>query len=280
MRGRSGDVDGLDRAGAGATENTAPEIASAAGGRSAAVTPPVMWRLGPDPTCKTASFPDCRGDGSGEATAKLRLLSRRRGRHSRLRPRDSSRPGHLPRSADSDEPRPPHLTGVTVWHARARAHPAVASGAAAGGHRRMGAAPSLSPSPAINPATGWGRCQRWRREAGGFAVPGGDGGGARWACVPVPWLCALRCQMEDESLAGLQLPTPESGADSGGWAPPLVPASPSAYLRRAIRVDAGMPDAWTCCRPDGWNEIAFWPTALSFQEERNGMRVQARRPQF
>ena len=28
------------------------------------------------------------------------------------------------------------------------------------------------------------------------------------------------------------------------------------------------------------DEIAFWPTVLSFQEERNGVGLQVRRPQF
>ncbi|KAG2573483.1 hypothetical protein PVAP13_7KG256055 [Panicum virgatum] len=121
----------------------------------------------------------------------------------------------------------------------------------------MGAAPSPVALAGNKPGNREGalRCQRRRREAGGFAVPGR---GRRGACGrPSPSRGFARCVVRwrrARALQGLHCSCPlrnqERIWEGGQWAPPppLVPASPSAYLHRAIRVDAGMPDAWTCCR--------------------------------
>jgi len=117
----------------------------------------------------------------------------------------------------------------------------------------------LSPSPAINPATGRGRCVA---SVGGARPAGlpfldGDGAGRRACGRAEPSRGFARCvvRWRARALQGFHCSCPlrnqERIWEGGQWAPPptpLVPASPSAYLHRAIRVDAGMPDAWTCCR--------------------------------
>jgi hypothetical protein len=66
-------------------------------------------------------------------------------------------------------------------------------------------------------------------------------------------------------VVGHQRPTRKSGGRFRGGAPgPLVPASPSAYLRRAVRVDAAMPMS-SEERNEPW-KAETWPTVLRLPE--------------
>ena len=211
-------------------------------------------------------------DPADEATAKLRPPPRpRRGRHSRLRPRESG-PSRSPptqrrlgRTATASPNRRNRL-------ARARARASIrlwrAARRQAAGTAAWRAAPSLSPSPAINPATRRGRCQRRRREAGGFAVPGRGRRVARARASPsrgfarcvVRWRARASQACIATATAHSGIRTGFGGWGTGQWAPHsrsgvAVGVSPPCHTCRCggCRIDA-----WTCCRPDGWNdEMAF-----------------------